>query len=192
MSVSNDDGMSTHLVYILWWVASPCILFISCDDWHVHTSCLYPMMSRMSTHFIYIQWVACPHILSISSNEWHVHTSCLYTVMSGMSTHLIYIQPWVACPHILSISSNEWHVHTSCLYPRMSGMSTHLVYIQSELSELGALLPHGPGEITVSLSAIILHNAWPRIFGIPAVLSALHFEVHSVIGSYSLFFIAIK
>ena len=136
-------------------------------------------------------WVACPHIISIYNDDWHVHTSCLYAMMSGMSTHLVYIQWWVACPHILFIY-NEWHVHTSCLYPMMSGLSTHLVYIQSELSELGALLLHGPRELTVSLSVITVHDVWPRIFGIPAVLSALHVEVYSVIGSHLLFFIAIK
>jgi len=166
---------------------------ISNDDWHVHTSCLYSMMSGMSTHLVYIQWwVACPHILFIFSDEWHVHTSCLYTMMSGISTHLIYIQWWEACPRILSISSNEWHVHKSCLCPMMSGMSTHPVYIWSELSEIAALLLHGPRDITVSLSAITVHDAWPRIFGIPAVLSALHVEVYSVTGSHSVFFIAIK
>jgi hypothetical protein len=116
--------------------------------------------------------------------EWYVHTLCLYPMMIGMSTHLVNIQWWLACPHILFISSDEWHVHTLCLYPMMIGMSTHLVYIQNEPSELGALLLHGPREIRVSLSAFTVHDAWPRISGILVVLSALHFEVHSVIGSY--------
>jgi hypothetical protein len=55
----------------------------------------------------------------------------------------------------------------------MIGMSTHLVYIQSEASELGVLPQHGPIKKLVRLSA-------------------LHVEVYSVIGSYSLFFIDIK
>jgi hypothetical protein len=140
---------------------------MSDDEWHVHTCCLCPMMSGMSTRVVYVRWwVACPHVLFMSDNEWHVHTCCLCPMMSDMSTRVVYVRWWVACPH--------------------------LVYIQSELAELGVWPQHEPVKIAVRLSAITVHVAWRRISGISAALSALHVAVCSVIVSDSLFFIAPK